>query len=285
MKFLSLMVGFGALAGTALGRPDGTGLVVLDRSADGALRLVGNSRVEIPARAVYVNSSSGSAVDTSGSAVLDTPNLYLVGDAQLGGGSYCTGTIHRSANPYADPFAGVRIPNGQDMTNRGAMSISGGSRTLQPGYYPSGVSISGNAEVSMAPGVYVIHGNFRVSSGSLSGQGVAVVMLDGSMDIRGQGLQLSPPITGDLVGLVIAQPSSNSNEMRIAGGSEVILSGGIYAPSARLYLTGNSTTVGTGPQMGDLVVAGRVTLAGTASILIGCPTCRPIELPMLPLYD
>jgi hypothetical protein len=43
--------------------------------------------------------------------------------------------------------------------------------------------------------------------------------------------------------------------------------------------------MGDGPQMGDLVVANKVTLAGTSVIKIGHPLAPALDLPALPLFD
>ncbi len=41
--------------------------------------MTGNATVTIPARAVYVNSNSSSAVRTTGNASLDAPDVYICG--------------------------------------------------------------------------------------------------------------------------------------------------------------------------------------------------------------
>src|SRR5436309_2560026 len=90
---LSLLI----LSGSAFGGGmTGSGLVVLDTSASGALSMTGNSEVDIPAAAVYVNSSSSTAVRTTGNATLRTPDLYVAGGTSFTGQSGCTGTVHRS---------------------------------------------------------------------------------------------------------------------------------------------------------------------------------------------
>jgi hypothetical protein len=288
LGLISLVSTVLAVAGSAFGGDvRGSGMVVLDPVGSGALTMVGNSRVEIPARIVFVNSSHSRAINTSGSATLDAPLVNVVGGVRFSGGSGCTGTLREGMPPCANPFQSLSFPSTAGAADQGSVSMSSGhDRTLSPGFY-SGISVSGNSRLDLEPGMYFIgEDGFRVTSGSVYGEGVVIVMMSGALDLSGtSALELSPPESGDLAGIVIAQPASNTEEMRIAGGREVLISGTLYAPGATLRLAGHSTISGEGPQMGDLVVAHRVALAGTASIKIGRPDAKPIDLPSLPVYD
>lgn len=279
-----------AVATTAMAGGDSppvpSGMVVLDSSASGALSMVGNSAVQIPARAVYVNSSSTRAVSTTGSALLDAPYLYVVGGANFNGQSRCTGQVISSVAPYVDPYAGMSFPDTAGMSDLGSRNITS-SVTLQPGYYSGGIRISGNAAVTLQPGLYVIGGEgLRLSSGSIVGEGVCLAIYNGTLDIAGSsGLRLTPMADGAYAGMTIAQPSFNTAGMSLAGGSEVHISGAIYAPRSMLTMVGNSEVHGTGPQMGDVVVAGRVTMRGTSLIRIGQPGAPPLRIPTAATYD
>jgi hypothetical protein len=288
MKLFAFALGTGVAAAAMAGGVDGSGLVVLDRSADGALSMTGNSVVEIPARAVYVNSSSRNAVRTTGTATLDCPNLYVVGGTSFSGRSGCTGTITQTGVPYQDPLFGLRFPSASGVTDFHSRSISGGGAvTLGPGYYSGGISISGNSNVTLSPGVYIIGGSgFRLTSGSVTGANVCLVMQGGSLSLAGNSpVTLTPPATGDLRDVVVAQPSTNTSAMSLSGGSALNISGTIYAPGATVSLTGNSSVEGQGPQMGDVVIANRVSLTGTATIKIGRADMRAIAPPQMPLAD
>lgn len=289
MKVLGVLLGTAAMAGMALGADgiSGSGLVVLDPSAAGALTMTGNSLVHIPAKAVYVNSSSNSAVKTTGSATLDAPKLFVVGGTAFNGSSVCTGTVHAGVVPSGDPMAWMSFPSAEGVATFGAQAITGGAVTLQPGNYAGGISITGNAQVQLAPGTYFVGGSgLKMTAGAISGANVTIVMQAGELDVAGTAaFALSPPSTGGLAGVVIAQPSSNTSEMHLAGGSGFLISGTIYAPAAHVELVGNGAIEGEGPQMGDLVVAGRVTLKGTGTIKIGGESKPAILPPKLPYYD
>jgi hypothetical protein len=289
MKLMTVVLGLSALSASALGDGlQGSGMIVLNPSASGALTMTGNATVRIPARAVYVNSSNSHAVTTSGNATLDCPNLYLCGQASFSGHSGCTGAVTHTAVAYADPLSGLALPNGVGLTSYATSSVSGGAVTLHPGYYRNGYSISGQSIVTLEPGTYVFGGSgFRLSGGaSVTGAGVTLVLAQGSMSLSGQGsVMLSPPATGPMSSVVIAQPAGNSNSLSLSGGSNMLITGAIYAPGATITMSGNSTVEGSGPQMGDIVIANRVTMSGTAEIRIGSREMIAIVPPKLPYAD
>jgi hypothetical protein len=288
MKAFSLVSALLACTGAALaGGVTGSGLVVLDTSSSGALSMTGNATVTIPTKAVYVNSNSSSAVSTVGNASLDAPDVYCCGGFRFNGNSGCTGTVHPSCTPYANPLSGLAFPSSNGMTSNASVSVTAGqSRTLSPGYYPSGISVTGNGSLTLSPGVYVVGNQFRITAGTISGANVCIVMASGALSFAGTAsLNLSPMSDGPLANVVICQYSSNTSGMSLAGGSEVNIGGTIYSPAGTLTLTGNSSVQGQGPQMGDLVVAKKVSITGTASVKIGHPEMTAIELPKLPLSD
>jgi hypothetical protein len=266
-----------------------SGLVVLDQTGSGALSLTGNSEIEIPARSVYVNSSSSNAVSISGSAELDTAFLYIVGSAPNNTEFRCTGPIIRSVAPFGDPCIGTHFPSTSGMDNRGSVSLSGGAQTLQPGYYPGGITLSSHASITLEPGNYVIGGNGVNVTGqaSITGEGVCLIIQSGSLNLGGGGeVRLVPAISGAQANVTIAQPRENTNQMEIRGNAELFITGTIYAPGATLRMVGTSqASSGEGPQMGDIVVAHRVDMRGTSLIKVGRPGSPPLQLPQLAVYD
>ena len=230
--------------------------------------MTGNARVEVAS--VFVNSSSATAVRTTGNARIMTGELHVAGGTSFGSTPGCTGTLTRLAAPFADPMSSLRFPSIVGMTDLGAASVND-SRTLSPGYYSGGIRLTGRASVTLAPGVYLIGGSgLTVSSGDIRGQGVTLVFLGGSMTLTGGStVTLSPTTTGDLADMVIVQPPSNASAMKLSGGSSVAISGNIYAPAAAVTLTGNGSAVGTGPVFGESLIARCATLTGNGSIKIG----------------
>jgi|CXWL01.1.fsa_nt_gi hypothetical protein len=277
-----------ALAGSAHALDvTSAGLVVLNQTANGALSMTGNSLIEVPSAAVYVNSASVQAVQTVGTALLSTPDLFIVGQASFGGKSSCSGTVHQAAASYVNPLQGFAAPSSAGLPSFDIDTINSNAVvTLQPGRYTDELRVTGNATITFAPGVYYFEDGLRITAGSVSGVGVTLILVHGSLEISGtSSLSLSPPSSGITAGMVMAVDSDNCNGITLAGGSTVNISGTIYAPSSLVTLTGNSSIVGQGPIMGDLVVADRVRLTGTGSVKIGHPGNPAIVLPTMPLYD
>ena len=277
-----------SLAGTALGSgTTGAGLVVLNPTASGALSITGNSSIQVPAAAVYVNSNSSTAVRTVGAARLDCPDLYIVGTPSFGGNSGCSGTVHRALVPFANPLQTFSIPSREGVADRGGVNIRRNDTvTLQPGRYTGNVSVTGNARITLSPGVYFFEAGLSITAGTVSGQGVTIIMITGALNLAGtSSLLLSPPTQGMTANVVITSAPNNTSGMSLAGGSEVVVTGTIYSPAALLTLTGNSQIVGQGPLMGDLVVTDRIQLTGTGSVRIGQAAAAPIALPTQPLFD
>jgi hypothetical protein len=288
MKLMTVLLGVGALSACAMGSDlQGSGLIVLSSHSERALEMVGNSTVRIAGRAVFVNSDHAHAVRTTGTATLDCPTLNVVGGIDFSGGSGCTGATCHPAVGYADPLSGLQMPNANNMTSVGACNITGGARMLSPGYYGSGVSISGNASVTLRPGTYIIGGSgFTLTSGSVVGAGVTLVMLNGTLNLGGNGLvQLSAQATGPLANVVICQPASNTNQLSMSGNDNMFVAGAIYAPGALVNLVGTSSAEADGPMMGYIVIANTVRLAGNGSLRIGNPDMLALMPPKLPFAD
>jgi hypothetical protein len=281
------LAAFAGLAMGSLGGPAPSGLVVLNPTANAALSMTGNAKILVPSKVAYVNSNSAQAIKTTGTAVLDVAQMYIVGEASFGGQSYCTGTVTQSVTAFLDPFSGLDFPLPEEVANMGDPTLSG-EVTLNPGYYPQGLEVTGNTQVHFNSGVYVLGGaGLKLTSGSLSGEEVCLIIHEGSLSIAGStSTKLTPPLAGaEMAGVVIAQPQANGNGMDLAGGAQVMISGAIYAPGALLTLVGTSDVEGEGPQMGDLVVSDKLALKGTACIKIGGPAAVAIDLPKEALYD
>lgn len=281
IPFLGLLA---ATAGTALAwSGPGSGLIVLHPTQSSALSMTGNSSVYVPTRAVYVNSNSTQAVRTSGGATLDTPQLFVVGGTSFSSQSMVTGTVYTGSTPAEDPLWNYSFPSPGGVPDHGGRNLSGGTHVLLPGYYSGGISISGNANVTLTPGIYQIAGSgLSMTSGQIAGDGVTIVMHAGSLSMAGgTGVLLSPPASG----VTIAQAQWNTSLISLSGGSGVIVTGAIYCPGAKLDLVGTSQNANEAPQWGDLIVARTVELKGNGIIRIGDENQQAIAPQRQPLYD
>jgi len=260
-----------------------SGVMVLDSGAtSGALSMNGNARMKAPA--IYVNSSSNSAVQVSHNTVLDTPNLYLLNAASLG--SSLTGTSRTFPGPALDPYSGMSLPATDTAHDLHTLSINGGTQTISPGYYSGGMSFGGNAIVTLNPGVYVLGNGISTNNATIRGDGVCLVILGGRVNIGGNAIvNLTPPTSGNMIGVVIAQPASNTNAVSLAGGSSMVVHGTIWAPGAAASLGGNASASETGPIMGDMVIVKTLSLSGSGSLNIGGQSRNIVQPQVSGQYD
>jgi Putative Flp pilus-assembly TadE/G-like len=114
-----------------------------------------------------------------------------------------------------DPLVNLSIPSAGTCTST-KLQIVGGSQTLNPGTYCGGISISGNATVTLNPGLYIIAGgNFAVSSATIVGTDVTIALADTSVGIDWNAgvVQLAAPKIGTYAGMAIIgtrDPKSHS---------------------------------------------------------------------------
>jgi Flp pilus assembly protein TadG len=245
-------------------------ILVLAPTGSGTLNTNGNGDITVSRATgttsggnIIVDSNSSSAITLSGkNAIVTDPDGILVsGPAPGYSGS---GTVSplpvtgQSATP--DPYR--LIPDPSKGTSQSVPS--GTTITLQPGYYTSGLSFSGQASVTMSPGIYYIDTALSTTGqASLSGTGVLIFLgPSGSLNLAGQGaVSLSPMTSGTYSGMVIFQSRSNTSGVAISGnGALTSISGTIYAPAATLSLQGN------GGSIGSQLVANQVSAGGNGTI-------------------
>jgi Flp pilus assembly protein TadG len=125
-----------------------------------------------------VNSGAAQAATTGDFSMVQSPNIQVVGGVDFpahfqnlpgAGGN----PLHTGGLPSPDPFVNLPAPtaaNVPDLTQRGGVSLTSGSATLQPGVYDF-ISVSGSASVNFQPGIYVVASTQRTTAIKLSGSG------------------------------------------------------------------------------------------------------------------
>jgi hypothetical protein len=227
-------------------------IMVLNSTASGSLTVSNNTSINIPG-AVIVESTSPTAISAGAKAQL---------------------SAWASGVSVPDPLAGLAGPSPSELTNYGAVVLGGNSKatkTLNPGIYTQ-VSISGNANVTLNSGVYIIEGGGLVASGaaSLSGTGVMIYNAGsnypnsggnfGGITLSGSGtFNLSAPTSGPYAGVLMFQARQNTRALSISGSILSGLNGAIYAPSALLSLSG-------GAQLQAPIYVGMLSVSGGAAL-------------------
>ncbi|MGH7140312.1 MAG: MBG domain-containing protein, partial [Pirellulales bacterium] len=238
-------------------------LVVLDPTHKGSVTVSGNAKVQVTGNA-EVLSKSQQAVVASGNASLSaaeidiegSPGTSLTGNAKIQG-KVVAGLTPAQDPSLSDPFAALPTPGEPTATFAAAKFAGNTKSTLNPGTYTGGISVSGNAAVTLLPGLYYLKGGGLTVSGggSLTGNGVAIYNApqSGTISVTGNGtITLTPPAAGTYQGIGIFQDRSSNAPITISGNGSLGVTGSIYAAAATLNISGNAQTQVYGK--GSLVV-------------------------------
>jgi len=191
-----------------------------------------------------VNSTSSDAAHQSGSSgTIVAPAINVVGGSSLNATNVVMG-----AKPMADPLAGLQPPDPATLTNRGGNARFSKDKTIDPGYYPSGIATTGGT-LTLKRGVYYLGGDFKISgTGSYltdNGQGVLIYMAPNTtLSLSGGGgINLSALDTGPWSGVTIWQDRLGTNTASIGGGSALNITGTLYFPSSELDVNGSGSSL------------------------------------------
>jgi hypothetical protein len=155
------------------------GVAALSPTGDPGLRTSSNNATLTVNGRVLVNSTVSHYAAKAGTGKVYSPDVEVVGGVDnpqnfQTSPTNPTSSVHTGVTPTPDLFSHLPTPmvaNGVDPTIR---TFNANNTSLQPGVYPGGISISGNKQYTMAPGIYVLAGGDLSISGSatLTGQGV-----------------------------------------------------------------------------------------------------------------
>lgn len=245
---------------------------------------------------VFSNSTSASAIEVTGGAVLNALSVGTSGGALTNNGGTIKSTdgIATDQAALADPYASTPVPSFTGC-NQNGYTLNSGSYTIGPTgsqtyvVYCNGLTFQNGANVTMDPGIYIIdRGEFSVQGGAtVTGTGVSIVLTSstgsgyGTINIaNGTTVRLSAPTSGPMAGLVIYQDrnapattaanacgsNNNSNVNYFAGGTNDTLSGALYFPAETLCFN-NGSGVSSGCTE---VIANEIDFTGGANLGLSC---------------
>ena len=232
--------------------PARIGILLLDPSSSGAFYDNGGGTVNVAGVPIIVDSNSPTAMVAVGGATVTASEFDVTGvPGQSGSGSF-SGTLYNGVPPTPDPLAYLPEPNPATMTvqatKNSGLHISGGNKTIQPGYYSGGISVTGNGSLTMQPGIYYMDGGgFSFSGqGNLNAQGVMIVnnpqQSSDTISISGSpgaSIVLTPMTTGPYQGISLWQTRTSTNTISVSGNGSSTISGTFYAQHGTLNVTGN----------------------------------------------
>ncbi len=266
-RYFSAVMGSGTIPVTAraVGRVVSNtpaSLILTDPSSAGAFTITGSARLTTNG-AIQVNSSNAGAVNASnGGYVTDNGGMNIVGNYSIP--NWATSSTFFSKAPLtgqaaaADPYTSISPP--PVPSTAGAVTPLPSDpwhyANVSPGVFNGGLNLSaGGMKYTMAPGIYYMKGGgFTVSNGTtLTGSDVMIYLDSGGGSVSFQGgtiVNLSAPSSGTYKGIVYYQDRGNTTALNnIANGSNVTMTGAVYAPNAPLAIAGGAYGSTYGTQM------------------------------------
>jgi hypothetical protein len=280
----------------------GAGLIVLseDCGTQPSLSFDGGPTVEIQDGGIQVNMPTCpdcDAIVVNGQATVYAEEINLVSKCDSTNGYIfdpATGLRVTTDQPrIPDPYINLPAPpDGNTQAPADKVYKPADGETLQPGYYPGGITVGGNINVNFAPGIYVIDGdknsggltiggaantcakrvmfyikggNVKITGGSGSTGSTTITEIDSNDPgndcndnpvIYTQGDSYVAPYNG----MAIFQSRTNELNADISGGSEVDVRGTIYFPHNHLDLGGTPSSLGI------QVIAYTLTIHGTGTV-------------------
>jgi putative Flp pilus-assembly TadE/G-like protein len=216
---------------------------VLDLHRGGSLNATGESSVTVRGAKVIVNSDAYDAASSNG-GVITAPSFDITGGSAVSGGKGgFNGDLNYGTPPEPDPLRNIPQPVATGGQNK--VQFSNGVRTVSPGAYRGGISVSGKGSLKMEPGIYFMDGGgFNFSGqGSLNANGVMIynapTKSSDVVSITGTGsIIMSPPTQGTYKGLTLFQDRASSNTMTVSGGGYMDITGTFYAAGGTLKVGG-----------------------------------------------
>lgn len=252
-------------------RGQNIGILVLDPSSSASADGTGGGNFTTTANFI-VDSNSPSALTTSGGGTMSAPEFDITGGYSGGG---LSGKINTGVTPTPDPLAYLPQPDPSTMPiqHTGKLTLSNGSTTLQPGVYKGGISVSGQANLTLSPGIYYMDGGgFSFSGqGSLIAPGVMIYNepqnTNDIVSITGSGkgaINVTPPSTGIYQGISIFQDRNFATNMDIGGNGNFSFLGTFYAARANLKISGS----GPNNYIGSQYISWNLNLSGNGNVVV-----------------
>ena len=243
---------------------------VLDPGASNAFSASGGANVVVNC-GILVDSSSSNALQASGGAQVTATSIAVTGNYSSSGGAVLSPAPVIHVSPTDDPLANLTPPAVGECDQSGFNVSSGLSKTIAPGVYCNGISISGGSQVTLQAGTYILlGGGLNLSGGStLTGTGVTFYNTGEAghpyhaINISGgTTVTLSAPTSGSLAGILFYQDASISSgqQSSVSGGASSVFDGALYFPTTPLSYSGGTASAYT------IIVAKTVSFSGGSTL-------------------
>ena len=223
-----------------VGRPNICALA-LETSDPGAISLEHYAKVTGRNCAVYSNSTHTIGLKSKNSATLSASFICTRGGTEGGPGNFSPPPM-TDCPGFEDPLAGRTEPTvGACLYTD--LVVNNEVRTLRPGTYCGGITVTNLASVELQPGVYVFKdGPFTVTGGGqIKGDGVGLFFTGKDAFLNfdyNSSIRLKAPSTGDMAGLLVfeSRSQSKSTQHYLHSNDAPVLLGTIYVPRGELRI-------------------------------------------------
>ena len=269
-----------AAAGAGPAAPNNCVLCLLEPNLPNGLAVTSNGGVDVSGGGIVVNSAHATAAAVlSGGGDVSANQIRVIGgvDDDLGGGQFSP-QAELGGPPVADPLADLPTPDAvATLPCCSGPQLIVSDTTLSQGVFDS-ISVSGNATLTLQPGVYVLTdppGLSVTGNGRVVGNGVTIYLACSSYPTpcAGPGAPLSlaldghygarAPTSREYAGLAIFSDRGNTAPMVVANDAGLSLDGALYAASAPLTLTSSP-----GLWVDGLLVVGTLLLDGDGPVTV-----------------
>ncbi len=234
-------------------------ILTLNPTENHAFRMMNSAQVQAASCGVFSNSVDPKGMFLQNFSIISAAIICSAGGVSAAK-SQTSVTPQSDCTPVPDPLTAQAIPTVGPCSATNT-SISSGTTTLSPGVYCGGLTISGTANVTFKPGLYVVKdAPFTISGSSVAdGVDVGFYLAGASAQVNFTGsakINLSGSETGVMAGLLLfADPAQADGSTHVINATNVqTLTGTIYFPTGDLRVDPASATVASNSAYTAIIV-------------------------------
>ncbi len=255
----------------------------------------GGGNVQASGGSIFVDSNDATAMKSSGGSTVSATSINVVGG--VAGGGTMSPTPTTNVTPIQDPLMALAAPPPPSAGAYTKIALGSGNfkYTFSPGSYDGNggptipklsagdVAVFKQASTNSAGGIYYLYNGLNstgatismdpltsgglmfYNAGTSSSQGLAISG-NSSGSVALSGLDGTVSSTLAYKGLVYFQARGATEDVSISGNGSFVIEGTIYAPSAALKITGNTSVPPS--IIGSQYIAASLVVGGSGTVLV-----------------
>jgi hypothetical protein len=249
-------------------------VLALNTADNKTMHLDTNAKLTANGCGVYSNANHNHAIWVDNNASIKATLTCAVGGVKLKAGSSVSPSAVTNCPPIADPLASRAKPTISASCTYTDLVVTSGTMALTPGHYCGGLKVTGNAQVTLAEGTYVISDADLEVSGSASFSGKHVgFYLDGPgarLNLKDTAtISLTGAVNTELAGLLFFEDPAAplGRQHHIASTNVQNLTGTIYFPQGYLLVDPNSAVI-AGSSAYTAIIANRLEMTAGPELIL-----------------